>query len=646
MSRAAVRTLGHGMPLAAALEREPARPASASERLAASAAGRAGVAWGRLGALWRRLAAARVVRDAARLAASDEASFDAALVAARAAVRRNGPQGAALHAALIVAAAASARTLGLVPHAVQAMAAREIVRGRVVEMATGEGKSLTAALAAGVLGLAGVPVDVITVNDYLAGRDAEQLAPLYMRLGLTVAAIARGDEPEARRAAYAADVVHVAHQDLVFDHLRHRSAGTRGPFAGRGLFFAIVDEADGILIDEARTPLILASEGGTDAAAALAHALQAARALLPGVHFRLDRLQRRGRLTAEGRRRLRAEGLERAGHASLAFERAEQALAALYLMQADRDYMVADGRVHIVDESTGRVLPDRSWQQGLHQLVELKEGLATTAPRETLARTTYPQFFARYLGLAGMSGTVAEVAGELRRHYGVQVVRIPTHRPVRRRCHVPVVWADAGLRWQAAVRATLDGLAAGQAVLVGTRSVAASEHLSRLLAERGVAHRVLNARDESAEAAIVAAAGRRGAVTVATNMAGRGTDITIDDTVRAAGGLRVVMTEHHETTRVDRQLHGRCARQGDPGEAFSLASLDDDLLRTHLPLAVHAMVLRWAQARGGRLPGWAGVGVLRWAQALASARQRGERDATLAYHAALRDELGFATEGG
>lgn len=564
------------------------------------------------------------------LAGLDDAGLLDAAQALRARLLARRSDSRALARAFAIVREASARRLGKRHYQVQLMGALALFDGRMVEMATGEGKTLTAAPAAVVAALSGQPVHVVTVNDYLAARDAEELQPLYDFFGLTVGVIDSDMEPEARRGAYACDITYISNKNLTFDYLRDRIAlrqrralprrrlvemltGRAG--AGlmlRGLAFAIVDEADSVFIDEARTPLILSSAGDEAEAEALyATALALARGLVPRRHYDVDAMNRSITLTTAGKEALtaRAEGLTGLWRIRRAREElAAQALSALHLFDHGRDYVLMDEKVQIVDEYTGRVMPDRSWQGGLHQLIEAKEGVPVTGRKETLARITYQRFFRRYLRLSGMTGTGMELSGEFRETYGLTTVRIPTHRRRRRRHLGTRYLRGSDARWQAVAARAAALAAAGRPVLIGTRSVEASERAAAGLAALGVAHVVLNARQDKAEAEIVAAAGRRGAVTVATNIAGRGTDIRLGPGVAERGGLHVILTEFHESARIDRQLYGRAGRQGDPGSTEAIVSLDDELftrfaprlagLARRLPLpALCHLLRRRAQAR-------------------------------------------------
>jgi preprotein translocase subunit SecA len=498
---------------------------------------------------------------------------------------------------------ASQRSLGMRPFDVQLMGAAALFAGKLSEMQTGEGKTLTAGLAACIAGVAGLPVHVVTVNDYLAERDAAQMQPLFAFFGLQVGTIVTGMDLPARARSYACHVTYCTNKELVFDYLKDRvAAGGRasraqlrmrahlGPRAEaglllRGLHFAIVDEADSILIDEARTPLILAEKGDSAGdpeiyreALRLAGTLDAAR------DFELISARRQLHLTDAGRAAL-AELCRDLGPAWTAAHGREhlvsQALRALHLYQRDHHYLVADDKVHIVDEYTGRVLPGRTWEQGLHQMIETKEACPLSEHNRTLARITYQRFFRRYLRLSGMTGTAQEVRQEIWSVYRLETVAIPTNRPGRRRVAGTVCCANEDAKWRRVAEEAQRVGNSGRPVLIGTRSVEDSEHLSAALDAAGIHHRVLNARQDAEEAEVVAQAGAPGVVTVATNMAGRGTDIHLAPGVAEAGGLHVILTDYHDSPRIDRQLFGRCARQGDPGSAIAIVAIDDVLVREH-----------------------------------------------------------------
>jgi preprotein translocase subunit SecA len=513
--------------------------------------------------------------------------------------------------ALALVREAARRSLGLQPYATQLMGAACLLQGRLAEMQTGEGKTLTAALAAAVAACAGVPVHVATVNDYLAQRDAQELRPLFSFLGLNVGSVVSGMVLGARRAAYGCDVTYCNAKELVFDYLKDRTAVGHdcqpsrlaiarllGPAPQalllRGLHFAIVDEADGVFIDEARTPLILSEAAGPAGDPQLyQEALALAAAMQREAHFQLQTAQHHLALTAAGRGWLtercltmRTPWAQRVVREHLVV----QALRALWLYQCDQHYIVKAGKVQIVDEQTGRVLEGRSWEQGLHQMIECKEGCALSAPARTVARITYQRFFQRYLRLSGMTGTAREVAPELWRVYGLQTVVVPTHRPSQRQLLPTLCVNTTAQKWRAVAERAAELMQAGRAVLIGTRSVQASEALSEELSRSGLHHRLLNARQDADEAALVASAGTPGTLTVATNMAGRGTDIKLHAIVKARGGLHVILTEFHDSARVDRQLFGRAARQGDPGSAEAIVSLQDTLFVQHAGVLSRAVL--------------------------------------------------------
>lgn len=552
------------------------------------------------------------------------------------------------------------RKLGMRHRPVQLMGGYVILCGHLAEMRTGEGKTITALLPAATAALAGMSVHVITVNDYLAARDAEQLRPVYETLGLTVGLVVHDQSPQQRASAYACDVVYACNKELVFDYLRDRNAIGRPSQARimasrlahpresrgvmRGLHFALVDEADGILIDEARTPLIISREHEPDMPGSLcATLLTAARGLRTGDDFTILKARRTVRLTPAGRERISALQASLEGHwkAKRAREElVEQALAALWLYHRDQHYIVTDGKVQIVDEFTGRTMPDRQWQRGLQQLIEAKEGCAVSGRRETLTQITYQQFFRRYLHLSGMTGTATEIAGELDAVYGLRVVRIPTNKPDAKRDLGVVLRRDQAAKGKAVVDAARALVERRRAVLIGTRSVEASEALARLFTDAGLPHVVLNARNEPEEAKLVAAAGEAGRITIATNMAGRGTDIKLSPEVAANGGLHVILTEYHESGRIDRQLFGRCGRQGDPGSHQAIVALDDHLFDLYAgPLA--RLLAKW-HAADGRMPTWIAHLLRIAAQTRAERLHRRIRRATLKADLDLEKALAFS----
>ncbi len=519
---------------------------------------------------------------------------------------------------------ASYRQLGIRHFDEQLLGGWAIVNGRLAEMATGEGKTLTTLLPACTAAMAGIPVHVLTANDYLASRDHALLKPVYDWLGITSASIAGRVEIADRAKAYRCDVVHTTSQQVAFDYLRDRitmgreigalqvqfqriaDAQLRRPPALllRGLCFAILDEADSLLIDEARTPLIIsAARQGEDPNRFYNEVLEFAGELTRDLHFTADTQNRRVALTPAGKQKLDTKA-QAAGGQWLRRQcemHVITALKALHLYRIDVDYVVREGRVDIVDAMTGRAMPDRSWEQGLHQMIELKEQCELTTENDPLAKIAYQTFFKRYLRLSGMSGTLDEVSAELRQVYGLRTVAIPTHLPGRREIDPAMVFRNAESKWAAVLADVRQRHQAGQPVLIGVRTVVQSRRLSELLAQAELPHQVLNAEADQAEAEMVAAAGQRGCITVATNMAGRGTDIALGASVAELGGLHVLCAALNDSARVDRQLFGRCARQGDPGSAQVMLSLEDDGIADFYPGLV-LRVLRIFAVRKRRLP--------------------------------------------
>ena len=512
--------------------------------------------------------------------------------------------------AFAVVREASRRVLGMRHHDVQLMASRFLLQGKIAEMATGEGKTLAATLAVCTAVATGAAVHVVTVNDYLAERDAEKNKPLFTFFNFSLGVVIQDTPLDERRAQYANDIVYVSNKDLTFDYLKDRISsggvlnahlklnrleGSRSRPATllRGLHVAIVDEADSVLIDEARTPLIISETLPDDIEDGVYfQAIDLARQLRANIDF----VQSKDRdiwLTATGNQTLYSLVGDLDGVWKSALWRDEliqKALSALYLFQQDQHYIVADNKVQIVDEFTGRVMPDRTWERGLHQMIEAKEKCEISGQRRTLSQITYQRFFGRYLLLAGMTGTAKEVEPELKRVYDISVAKVPTHKPSRRKRLPDQFFIASEARWQQVANRSAELATLGRAVLVGTRSVEASEYLGRLLDSMGVPHTVLNARQDQVEAEAVEHAGQPGKVTVATNMAGRGTDIQLSGEVAEKGGLHVILTEFHESARVDRQLFGRSARQGDPGTVEAIVSLQDELFVRYAPLLTRLLV--------------------------------------------------------
>ncbi len=531
--------------------------------------------------------------------------------------RRGGEEsGAFLVPALAAIREAARRTVHLHPFPVQLVGALALHEGFLAEMATGEGKTLTAGLAAILAGWTRLPVHVVTANDYLVQRDAAWLEPLYTFAGIRVGHVIGGMPPPERRRGYAADVTYVTAREVLADFLRDRllldrladpvqrrirslvqPAPTQRRLAGlvlRGLHTAIIDEADSLLIDEAVTPLIISRPvPNPRLREATVQARDLARLLAAEIHYKVNLRYREVELTPEGETRVAEacrnlpavwQGRDRR------HELVRQALSARELFLTGRQYVVDRDKIVIVDEGTGRPQPMRTWQQGLHQAIEAKEEVPFTDPSETAARMSFQRFFRLFHRLSGMTGTAFEAAAEFWQIYGLPVLRIPTHRPCIRVRHPDRFFATATAKWEAVVDAIRSVHAAGRPVLVGTRTVSSSERLARFLEAHGLEFRLLNAIHHADEATTIAMAGEGRRITIATNMAGRGTDIRLGHGVAPAGGLHVIATERHESGRVDRQLMGRAARQGDPGSAQLFASAEDDLVRRYLPRQVQSLV--------------------------------------------------------
>jgi len=499
---------------------------------------------------------------------------------------------------------AATRSVGQRHFDVQLVGGWAMLNGMLAEMETGEGKTITATLTAGTAALAGRAVHVVTVNDYLAERDSEWMRPVYAALGISVGCIKQGMDSESRRAAYRCEVTYCSNKEIAFDYLRDRmilggrpraiamkmdalsGAGAGQRLLLQGLQFAIVDEADSVLVDEARTPLILSTAAKQSQEETLhEQALRLARQLGEDDYAIRDSGIE---ITDAGLERLAelCEPLKGVWRGPRRREQlVRQALSALQLFQRDKHYLVREEKVVIIDENTGRLMPDRSWEQGLHQLIEMKEGCEMTGRRETLARISYQRLFRRYVNLCGMTGTASEVASELWAVYRLRVARIPTSKPVCRVRYPDRIYGRTELKWRAVVDTIRKQRAAGRPVLVGTRSVAASEALAHELEAVQIPFRLLNARQDREEAEIVARAGEPGCVTVATNMAGRGTDIKLAPGIAERGGLHVIATELNDSARIDRQLFGRCGRQGDPGSCEAILAVEEDIVASFLPLA-------------------------------------------------------------
>jgi len=560
---------------------------------------------------------------------------------------------------------AADRQLGLRPFPVQLMGALALHRGLLAEMATGEGKTLTAGLAAVLAGWTRRPCHIITVNDYLVERDAEWLAPLYHFCGIRVGTVTAASAVPERVKGYGCDVTYVTSKELLADFLRDRlrfgklydptrrlirrmlrpQTEAQDGLVLRGLHTAIVDEADSVLIDEAVTPLIIAASHKNESlneAATLAQRM--IRTMEPETDYVANKRYKEIELTKSGVEKL-------AGGAALLpglwqgqdrrLELVVRALVAREFFHRDRQYIVQDNKVVIVDEFTGRPMAQRTWQAGMHQAVEAKEGLPISGPSETVARLSFQRFFRCFYKLSGMTGTAREAAFELWHTYGLPVISIPPNRPCVRQQWPDRFFLTEEAKWQAIVAEVERLHATGRPLLIGTRSVDASERLGQMLARRGLAARVLNAIRLKEEAEVVATAGERGRITIATNMAGRGTDIKLDREVEDLGGLHVIASERHESGRVDRQLFGRSGRQGDKGSAQAFISQEDELIQRYLnPTMKRVLSQAWernlpAKERLSKSCFWA-------AQARAQSLARQQREGVLRSDLWLDQALSFA----
>jgi len=476
---------------------------------------------------------------------------------------------------------ASMRTLGMRHFDCQLVGGMVLHDGKISEMKTGEGKTLVATLPAYLNALSGRGVHVITVNDYLASRDAEWMGQIYRFLGLHVGCIVHGLTDAERQAAYGADITYGTNNEFGFDYLRDNMKFQREGLVQRELHFAIVDEVDSILIDEARTPLIIS--GPAEKSTQLYYHVNG---VIPGLKkeadFIIDEKARSVTLTEEGvahaEKLLKVENLYDPKNIDL-LHHVQQALKAHSLFKRDVDYIVKNGEVIIVDEFTGRLMPGRRYSEGLHQALEAKENVKIENENQTLASITFQNYFRMYEKLAGMTGTADTEAAEFKKTYDLDVVVIPTNKPMRRTDFSDVIYKTRKEKFDAALEEIVECHEAGQPVLVGTISIDVSESFSKKLKKRGIPHTVLNAKNHEGEAEIIVQAGQRGAVTISTNMAGRGTDIVLGEGVTDLGGLHILGTERHESRRIDNQLRGRAGRQGDPGSSRFYLALEDDLLR-------------------------------------------------------------------
>jgi len=501
------------------------------------------------------------------------------------------------------------RTITQRHYDVQLHAGWLMINGFLAEMETGEGKTLATTLASCTAALAGIPVHVITANDYLANRDCELMNPIYHRLGLSSGSVIEGVEKDQRGVIYRCDIVHSTNKQLAFDYLRDRieigsntdslslqfqqmqnEQKNKQPLLLRGLCFALVDEADSILIDEAKTPLIITKNLPNEELPEIFHnALSLASSLSNNVDYTVNSQSREIELTPKGEQSLDdlIQKLPPHWHNKRKREtRVKQALATEYFYKKNKHYIVRENKIQIVDEFTGRIMADRSWEQGLHQMIEAKEGCLLSEQREPLARISYQTFFSRYLQLGGTSGTLKEVSAEMQRVYGLKVIKVATNRPSKRIIQSESIYRNKDIKKQVFLKQVDIFYQQNRPVLVGTSSVEESEQVSQWLGEKNLPHRLLNAKQDKEEADIIAQAGQRQTITVATNMAGRGTDIKLAPSVIELGGLHVIALNLNDSRRIDRQLYGRCGRQGEPGSAEAILSLEDSALEEYYSSAM------------------------------------------------------------
>lgn len=494
---------------------------------------------------------------------------------------------------------ASYRTLGLKQYPVQLVSGIMLHRGCISEQKTGEGKTLVCAAPAYLNALTGMPVHVVTVNDYLAKRDADEIGKIHRFLGLSVGCVLSDMPQELRKEAYACDITYVTNNELGFDYLRDNMVMSADEAVLRGLGYAIIDEADSVLIDEARTPLIISGQSGKsskmyEVCDVLANQMERGTSTEFSVSkmlndeefeetgdYAVNEKDKNIILTSQGIKRVERffhiDDLSTPGNITI-HHNVMLALRAKELMHRDKDYVVKDGEVQIVDEFTGRIMPDRRYSDGLHQAIEAKEGVEIKEENRTYATITFQNFFNKYKKKAGMTGTAMTEKQEFRNIYGMDVIAIPTNRPVIRVDHEDSVYKTMNEKYHAVVEKIKEVHKKGQPILVGTTDIQTSEILSGMLKKEGLPHQVLNAKNHELEAGIIAKAGEHGTITLATNMAGRGTDIKLDEEARKAGGLYVIGTQRHESRRIDNQLSGRSGRQGDPGESKFYLSLEDRLM--------------------------------------------------------------------
>tara|TARA_R110002096_G_scaffold319254_5_gene513492 strand:- start:1277 stop:3286 length:2010 start_codon:yes stop_codon:yes gene_type:complete len=584
---------------------------------------------------------------------------------------RSDSDNGVLEEGLALLAVAAKRELGLAAYSVQLMASEALIRGFLTEVDTGEGKTLALALTAAYQAWSGFPCHVITANDYLAGRDAGQLEPFYRRVGLTVGKVLGESTDEDRRRAYGCDVTYTTAKEVAADYLRDRirlggmdELGARttlsrlsgtGRFSHhepvqRGLYFALLDEADNALIDEAVTPLIISrSLDPGELEIACSSAWNVASKLSRGVDYEVDMARKSIEFVPGRLDQITSEWEMKGARLWSRFGRRTEllhlAVEAREFFRLDEHYVIEDEKVVIVDEATGRPMPMRTWRQGLHQMIEAKEGVPLSGVTETIARISFQEFFGKYESLAGASGTVKEVAAEIWQTYGLPTLPIPRNLPCQRQFLGRRFYSNLEAKAFAIGAEVKVRHARGQPTLVGVRSVESSELLADLLLEEGLICHVLNARRHKEEAVMVRAAGSRSRITIATNMAGRGTDILLGHGVDNLGGLHVVASEPHESARVDRQLYGRSGRQGDPGSVLAFFSAEDPLFVRFLPKRLLRFWTWMLKKQGGLAPVIGqrmGSIFLRWSQFRAQSQAVRRRRQVMKTEAEIRRNLGFS----
>ena len=523
----------------------------------------------------------KVIALESQMAALEDADFPVKTEEYKARYAQGESLDALLPEAFALVREGAKRVLGLFPYKVQIMGGITLHDGNIAEMRTGEGKTLTATMPVYLNALSGDGVHVVTVNEYLASRDAREMGELYNFLGLTVGLNLTGMSSEEKRAAYAADITYSTNSELGFDYLRDNMVVYKSQMVQRPLNYAVVDETDSILIDEARTPLIISGQA-EKSTVLYQRADMFVKGLKEEEDYTIDLTSKTISLTDEGinkaEQTFRLPNLYDVDNSALVHH-IDQALRANYIMLRDIDYVVDEGKVKIVDGFTGRIMEGRRYSDGLHQAIEAKEGVEVENESKTMATITYQNYFRMYRKLSGMTGTAKTEEEEFREIYNMNVIAIPTNRPIQRIDGHDLIYPSLRSKFRAVVQDIKQRHEAGQPILVGTVAVETSELLSNLLRAEGIPHEVLNAKNHFKEAEIIMSAGQRGAVTIATNMAGRGTDIKLGKGVKELGGLCVIGTERHESRRIDNQLRGRSGRQGDPGATQFYLSLEDDLMK-------------------------------------------------------------------